>query len=384
MAISRLKHRIQAGSKFDVLVVGAGPAGAVAARGLAASGAQVLLVDKARFPRWKVCGCCLNGAALRSLASIGLSDMTDRLEARALTHACFSVRGTSATLELNSGIAVSRERLDSMLISESVAAGAEFYQETSAKWQRESDDRIDVLLTTNQESICVSTSVVVAADGLAANFARGIPGAQQVEASRARIGAGASVHGWPKRYEPNAIYMAIGTGGYVGLVGVECPDVCNMAAAFDIEFVKSCGGLANSACQILRESGFPEVDGLLDAHWQGTPILTRNLQVPASKRVFLVGDSSGYVEPFTGEGMAWAIASGAAVVDHVLATLKNASPDIQKSWSNERTSILGRRMRHCRWIARALRYPRAVKLGIRLINRFPAVARPYLRELAQA
>src|SRR5262249_23647918 len=45
--------------RWDAVVVGAGPAGALAARELARLGAAVLLVDRATFPRWKVCGCCL-------------------------------------------------------------------------------------------------------------------------------------------------------------------------------------------------------------------------------------------------------------------------------------------------------------------------------------
>ena len=54
---------------WDAVVVGAGPAGSMAALGLARAGAAVLLVDRATFPRPKVCGCCLNGAALAALRS---------------------------------------------------------------------------------------------------------------------------------------------------------------------------------------------------------------------------------------------------------------------------------------------------------------------------
>ena len=63
---------------WDAIVVGAGPAGAMAARELALGGAAVLLIDKASFPRWKVCGCCLNSAALATLASAGLGDLVAR------------------------------------------------------------------------------------------------------------------------------------------------------------------------------------------------------------------------------------------------------------------------------------------------------------------
>jgi len=55
-----------AATTWDIAIIGAGPAGSSAARGLASAGLTTLLIDKSHFPRWKVCGCCLNAAALAS------------------------------------------------------------------------------------------------------------------------------------------------------------------------------------------------------------------------------------------------------------------------------------------------------------------------------
>ena len=63
---------------FDVVVVGAGPAGALAAAGLARAGRRVMLVDRARFPRDKVCGGCLQPSALRALEAGGLGGIAER------------------------------------------------------------------------------------------------------------------------------------------------------------------------------------------------------------------------------------------------------------------------------------------------------------------
>src|SRR5436853_4340221 len=88
---------------WDVAVVGAGPAGALAGRQLARRGLSVLLVDKAAFPRWKVCGCCLNGAALAVLGSVGLGELPKQLNAVRLTQARIAVHGSGALVRLPGG-----------------------------------------------------------------------------------------------------------------------------------------------------------------------------------------------------------------------------------------------------------------------------------------
>ena len=72
------KSIVTSNGAWDVLVLGAGPAGAAAARQLARRGHRVLIVEKARLPRAKVCGGCLSGGALDVLQMIGLGDLPIR------------------------------------------------------------------------------------------------------------------------------------------------------------------------------------------------------------------------------------------------------------------------------------------------------------------
>src|SRR5437016_12531817 len=73
---------------WDVLIVGAGPAGSIAAFHLAARGHAVLLLDKKRFPRNKTCGDGLLSDALRVLERVGL--LTRRSEERRVGKECRS------------------------------------------------------------------------------------------------------------------------------------------------------------------------------------------------------------------------------------------------------------------------------------------------------
>ena len=89
----------------------AGPAGAIAARQLAASGARALLVEKKAFPRGKVCGACLNESALGVLESVGLSDRIAALGGTRLKAFQLGFRGRAMRLALPAGVAISRAAL---------------------------------------------------------------------------------------------------------------------------------------------------------------------------------------------------------------------------------------------------------------------------------
>ncbi len=365
---------------IDAIVVGAGPAGALAARGLAAKGVRVLLVDEAHFPRWKVCGCCLNGAALRALDNVGLSKLPERVGARRLTHARICAGGHTAELNLPDGVALSRERFDEALLHEAIKAGAEFRPETTATWISVSPEQADIELKTRHGVSTVRARTVIAADGLAAAFTRRIPGVRHEPAPQSRIGAGTTLAHAPRGYGPNTIHMAIGSGGYVGIVRLE-DDRLNVAAAFDVHYVRSLRGLAAAATQVIEESGLPSISALRNQRWQGTPPLTRRYELPPAAPLFLIGDAAEYVEPFTGEGMAWALIGGAAVVEHVVAALNGAAPAAQAAWRRRSRTLLGWRRRRCQWIARALRHPRLVVLSVRLLSARPQLAGPYVRAL---
>jgi flavin-dependent dehydrogenase len=109
--------------QWQAVVVGAGPAGALAALQLARQGVRVLLVEKRAFPRWKVCGCCLNAQAQAVLAAAGAGGLVDSQGGVPLRRLQLGHRGKRATLALPDGRALSRERFDQALVQAAIDAG---------------------------------------------------------------------------------------------------------------------------------------------------------------------------------------------------------------------------------------------------------------------
>src|SRR3990172_12757888 len=111
-----------------VVIAGAGPAGSIAATVLARAGARVLLVDRARFPRDKLCGDTLNPGAVAFLHALGLADAA---EERAGPLRGMRVTGPGAEVSTiypasAIGLALKRWDLDQRLLDGAIRAGARF------------------------------------------------------------------------------------------------------------------------------------------------------------------------------------------------------------------------------------------------------------------
>ena len=358
---------------WDGVVIGAGPAGAMAARELALSGARVLLVERKRFPRWKICGACLNAHALACLRSAGLGSLVERHGGIRLDGLQVGFRNRQARVALPEGAALSRSRLDAALVDAATDAGAQFLAETQAYVGGIRNRLRLVRLVHGGVSIEAEARVVLVAAGLG-NVCQTDSSAPTTQIrSGSRIGAGCLLDHAPGFYQERTIFMAVGCEGYVGTVRVEDGSL-NVAAALEPALVRRHGTPAAAAVAIIRESGFPAIAGLEHAHWQGTAGLTRHTQPLARERLFLLGDAAGYVEPFTGEGIAWALAAAQAVAPLAQRAMAGWDPQIARDWSVLYRQLIGRRQRVCRAVATGLRRPWLTAIGFELLSRLPASA----------
>jgi flavin-dependent dehydrogenase len=216
---------------------------------------------------------------------------------------------------------------------------------------------------------------VIAADGIAGDFLRNNSAARPIVNRRSRVGIGAVVDDGSGEYQPGMIYMACGKTGYCGVVRTE-DNYLNIAAAVDPHLLRATRDPALAASQLLQQAHLPEIDGITSAHWRGTPSLTRRRRIIASERLFIQGDSAAYVEPFTGEGIAWALLSAAAAADLAERAARQWTPDLMHQWQVRYDRLLGAHHYACRLLAMFLRSPTALKIAMRMISVAPSFTNP--------
>jgi len=367
---------------WDVIVIGAGVAGSVAARQAALAGHCVLLIDKRQFPRRKVCGACLNRVALNVFQQLGLSDVIAGLGGTDLIR--FSLHCGRRTLQvpLPAGIALSRETLDEALIREAISAGVEFLPETIAKVGEHEPGFRDVKVQHGGLEILVKGRCVVVATGLESVSSQGSGEWTTEVVAASRVGAGCVVEEAGDYYSAGTIWMAAGTGGYTGLVRVEGGRL-NVAAAFDRDFLRAQGSPARAASAVLEQARMPVPQEFKSADWQGTIQLTRSTRPVASHRVFLIGDAAGYVEPFTGEGMAWGLLTAQHVIPWVSKTVAESewSESVGQGWGTEYGKLIDHRQQLCRRFAWFLRSPTLISLSLSVGAIWPGLARSLVKQL---
>lgn len=353
---------------FDVVVAGAGPAGSLAARQLALRGATVLLVDRAEFPRWKVCGACLGPGASGALAAAGLSALPERLAAVPLAHLTLVSGGREARIALRGNRALSREALDTALVEAAVAAGAEFRQGCRVSLDAPSPGvGLGVRLHGAVEDV-VEARALVDATGLAG----GLGGPRPEVSPHSRVGLGAIFEEAPSDLLPGDLRMVVAPDGYVGLVRDE-QDRLTVAAAIDAEALRG-----RSPDEVVANIVRAGCDFSSPSHgWKGTPLLTRRVPGPERPDIFRIGDAAGYVEPFTGEGMGWAMGAALAVVPFVEGWL-SGEEDAGARWVRDSSAHAAAAQRFCRAAAWALRRPSLVRASVRVLRRRPSLAAPFV------
>jgi flavin-dependent dehydrogenase len=330
-----------------------------------------------------VCGACLSPGALELLGTAGLGDVVPAHGGVPLERLVLRVGGGAAPVRLAGSVALSRATLDHALVRAAQAAGAHFFPSARASLVGGDRDARVLRVDCDGSSREVRARAVVDATGLGGGMASATEGgpvaggsgaAQAARRSRVGLGAVLAAQGYP--VEPGDLHMAVGTDGYVGLVRVE-DGALNVAAAVDPTALgrTSPGDLVS---RLLVGAGMPPLGEAPRLGWRGTPRLTRWSPAVGAERLFRVGDAAGYVEPFTGEGIGWALGAGAFAASLAARAAERWSDDLLDEWLAYHRGTLVPSQRLCRVLAGALRRPWLVNAGAAALRIAPGLAAPFV------
>ncbi len=297
---------------LDVVVIGAGPAGSAAAGLLAGRGRRVLILEKDRFPRRKVCGDFLSASAAEALDVLGLRD-------EVAAHAETIRRGTLAVaggreipFQLpGAALSLSRERLDARLASWAESQGARSRFGALVHGLERSPGGFRVCFSEGPSESRVEARHVVAAWGRW----------DAMDRERTSNGRHGDLFlGWCREFAPDedgALAGRVGLylfpGGYCGLSRVEGGGV-HFAGMVEHSTRRGLAPGWDAVVAHARESN-RALDRALDrltpsTDFKGAGPVYLEAKPPTKDGVLMVGDAAGVVDPFSGQGLACALASG--------------------------------------------------------------------------
>ena len=282
--------------RFDVAIVGAGPAGSTCAAFCAAAGLPTLLLDREKFPREKVCGDCLNPACWPVLERLEIAQQVRNSQHGVLDAVEFiAINGDKLRVDLPRGdqseIAIKRSLFDDLLLNRARALGAEV-REQATLLALDRDAANNWKIDTDRETFLAR--VVVGADGRNSTVAR----LQNLlpRPKRERVSLQAHIP-LPQDFG-NRVVLQFLREGYSGQAPVNDREL-NLCLVGSPPTIASLRAWAEQTFNLRA-----------DQSWRTITPLTRDPVPVAHNNLFFIGDAARVVEPFTGEGIYYALRSG--------------------------------------------------------------------------
>ena len=352
-------------SHFDVAIVGAGPAGCATAFHLARRGRHVLLLDKCSFPRDKACGDGLTSTSVALLDEMGLSKMIKahnqmagvRVVTKRAGYKDFFYHKGSSRL-ISAGVVIPRYELDFMLTRKAVQSGAVLWEKSVATDLLFESGNVCGLRVRQDTSFWdVSADFVVVASGGASNIAKqaGLFVPDRCSVGMAMRGYYALPSSIPNFFQ---IYIPLSDtsdgrqiAGY-GWVFPVTTSLVNIGVGYfphnKTNYSLNLRHVFDSFLAQLRKINpcFAEIR-LLGRVLGGCLPSSTEPELCQGRRVLLVGDAAGLIDPFTGEGINAALESGKMAAEVLEKALSTATPHTANlsDYSSMLESSFGERFR---------------------------------------
>lgn len=382
-------------TRYDAIVIGAGPAGTAAAITLGLAGRQVLLVEKSRFPREKLCGEFLTPESRPILTRLGVEE--EMLAAGAALIEQFNLydpAGRCVEIPMRwiadgAALGITRGRMDRILLDRAVEVGVEVREEFTIgpSFRIEGDDQILEGRYAEGPLETLRTMITVDASGRHGAFSRQI----RQEASRLN---GARLFGCKVHLQRIPGMEGLGElfffgDGYGGLSDVE-EDRSNLCfLTTERTLIEARGDREKLLDLTVRTNPVARARlavATAAGEWHGTGPITYGRQQTMAG-VLTVGDASAFIDPFTGSGMLLALASGelaAQVIDrHLSAKSAGRSGSgtpadamlMIAEYHQRHRSLFSRRYRAVSLLRRLAFQPATRQLMVSLLSRQQGLAR---------
>jgi menaquinone-9 beta-reductase len=280
---------------FDVAIVGGGPAGSSCAAFCAVAGLRTLVLDREKFPREKVCGDCLNPSCWPVLERLALAERVRDLPHSRLGWVKFiAIDGHEVSVNIPSGarceISVKRSLFDDLLLRRAREVGADVHEQTTVTGLRR--NKHWNIETGSGESF--HARLLIGADGrnsTVAHLCNLLP-----RPERERVALQAHVPR-PRNFDDRIVLQFL-PEGYSGQAPVNETEL-NLCLVGTPPTISKLRKWAEG------QFGLPS-----NQAWRTITPLTRSPVASAHENAFFIGDAARVVEPFTGEGIYYALRSG--------------------------------------------------------------------------
>lgn len=353
-------------SNYDAIIIGAGPGGSAAAYLLADAGMRVALVDKESFPRDKLCGGMLSERTEKVYRNIFGNSWQEVYEfSSSGARFFYKDRLLNEINDYRRIYFTTRTTLDHHLVRLACAKGVTLLEKTCAN-SIEPDSGL-VRLT---DGSSIRGNFIIGADGVISMVARnlGIPMQQRKLAASLEIE-------FPRQGKivdlaRPEIYFGFIRWGYGWVLPKK--DTLTIGIAGLMQKNQS---LKNSFNAFLQQvcSKVPDIK------WRGHPLPFCNFMLrPGKGNILLVGDAAGFVEPVTGEGIAFAMQSGSYAAHAVLDAANNGDPQSAVRHYRHRYDTLVRLLTQAKWMRYFVFSALSEKLFVRVLQRSQSVIHRYM------